>query len=165
MVGNSSVVSPAFGLTLLAMYLRVQVDPAFHPEDSMTAEGLRIFQMGQTQCFDAMAKAVVEKRITRASAFHVEPLQLLADQYVLMSYATLKLKGPVFMGTGAKDEAAVPAAQLRLRNDACAAGSVIQHHIYPELDHQGTVNGSLMDSTPFVKKAFAGETITGNCNS
>jgi pimeloyl-ACP methyl ester carboxylesterase len=164
MVSNSNVVSPAFGLTLLAMYLRVQVDPTFRPEDNMTLEGLRIFQMGRTGCFDAMAKAVVEKHITRANAFHVEPLQLLADQYVLMSYATLKLKGPVFMGTGSKDEAALPAAQLRLRNDACAAGSVIEHHVYPNLDHQGTVNGSLEDSTPFVKKAFAGETIAGNCN-
>ena len=42
-------------------------------------------------------------------------------------------------------------------------GSVIQHKVYPDLDHSATVNGSLADSTPFVKKAFAGEAIAGNC--
>jgi acetyl esterase/lipase len=163
MVRDTGKVSPAFGLTLLAMYLRSMVDPEFHPEEGMTPDGLAIFQMGKTGCFDAMAKAVVEKRITRANAFKENPLQLLARQYVLMSYATLKLKGPVFMGIGGKDEAAVPEAQLRLRKNACAAGSVIEHHLYPELDHPGAVNGSLADSTPFVRKAFAGEKIAGNC--
>ena len=34
---------------------------------------------------------------------------------------------------------------------------------YPDFDHSATVNGSLPDSTPFVKRAFAGETIEGNC--
>ena len=56
-----------------------------------------------------------------------------------------------------------PEGQERLFKDACAAGSVIEHHVYPALDHSGTVNGSLKDSTPFVKKAFAGEAIAGNC--
>jgi hypothetical protein len=32
-----------------------------------------------------------------------------------------------------------------------------------DFDHSATVNGSLPDSTPFVKRAFAGETIEGNC--
>ena len=40
---------------------------------------------------------------------------------------------------------------------------MIQHKVYPDLDHSATVNGSLADSTPFVKKAFAGEAIAGNC--
>jgi hypothetical protein len=56
-----------------------------------------------------------------------------------------------------------PTGQDRLFKDACAAGAVIERHVYPALDHSGTVNGSLKDSTPFVKKAFAGEAIAGNC--
>ena len=78
-----------------------------------------------------------------------------------MAYETLKVKGPVFMGTGGKDHDVPPAGQERLFTDACAAGSVIEHHVYPTLDHSGMVNGSLKDSTPFVKKAFAGEAIFG----
>ena len=67
------------------------------------------------------------------------------------------------MGTGGKDEDVPPAGQKRLFADACTAGSVIEQHIYPTLDHSGVVNGSLKDSTPFVKEAFAGEAIAGNC--
>jgi hypothetical protein len=67
------------------------------------------------------------------------------------------------MGTGGMDADVPPPGQTRLFNDACKAGSVIERHVYDKLDHSGTVNGSLADSTPFVKKAFAGEAIAGNC--
>jgi hypothetical protein len=87
----------------------------------------------------------------------------VAQHFPLMAYETLKVKGPVFMGTGGKDHDVPPAGQKRLVKDACAAGSVIEHHVYPDLDHSGVVNGSLVNSTPFVKKAFAGEAIAGNC--
>jgi hypothetical protein len=80
-----------------------------------------------------------------------------------MAYANLTPKGPVFMGTGGKDHDVPPPGQQRLFEDACKAGAVIEHHVYADLDHSGTVNGSLKDSTPFVKKAFAGEPIAGNC--
>ena len=87
----------------------------------------------------------------------------MAKFFPLMAYSSLKVKGPVFMGTGGKDADVPPAGQERLFKDACAAGSVIEHKVYPDLDHSGTVNGSLADSTPFVKRAFAGEALTGNC--
>jgi hypothetical protein len=56
-----------------------------------------------------------------------------------------------------------PQMQLNLGADACAKGSVIEQHLYPPLDHSGTVNGSTGDSVVFVRKAFAGEKIAGNC--
>jgi hypothetical protein len=98
-----------------------------------------------------------------ANAFVKDPTPAIAKYFPLMAYSTLKLKGPVFMGTGGKDADVPPPGQDRLFNDACAVGTVIERHVYPTLDHSGTVNGSLADSTPFVKKAFAGEPIPGNC--
>jgi hypothetical protein len=50
-----------------------------------------------------------------------------------------------------------------LAKDSCTAGTRIEWRFYPDFDHSATVNGSLPDSTPFVKRAFAGETIEGNC--
>ena len=82
-----------------------------------------------------------------------------------MGYAALKVKGPGFVGEGGKDKEVPPPGQERLFTDACKAGSVIEHKVYADLDHSGTVNGSLADSTPFVKKAFAGEAIAGNCKA
>jgi hypothetical protein len=49
--------------------------------------------------------------------------------------------------------------------DACRAGSTIEIHYYAGKDHGGTVNASLVDSLPFVKKTLAGEPVTGNCAS
>ena len=66
---------------------------------------------------------------------------------------------------GGKDRDVVPGMQESLVKDACKAGAKIEWHLYPELDHSGTVNGSRNDSTPFVKKAFAGEKIAGNCKA
>jgi hypothetical protein len=51
------------------------------------------------------------------------------------------------------------------RNDACKAGTVIEEHYYPDLDHFGTVNGSVPDLSIFVRKAFAGDKIEGNCGT
>jgi len=55
--------------------------------------------------------------------------------------------------------------QLQLGADACAKGSTIEQHLYLELDHFGTLNGSTSDSLQFVQKALAGEKIAGNCGA
>jgi hypothetical protein len=81
----------------------------------------------------------------------------------LMAYPTLKTAISIFMGTGGKDLDVPPPGQERLVKDSCAAGTRIEWRFYPDFDHSATVNGSLPDSTPFVKRAFAGEMIEGNC--
>jgi hypothetical protein len=57
-----------------------------------------------------------------------------------------------------------PAAQLALVHDACAQGSVVEAHLYAGLNHSKTVNASLMDSVPFVRKIMAGEPINAFCD-
>ena len=42
---------------------------------------------------------------------------------------------------------------------------VARANYYPDKDHSGTVNASLVDSVPFVKKLFAGQRIESNCSS
>jgi hypothetical protein len=46
---------------------------------------------------------------------------------------------------------------------ACRAGSIVETRYYPGQDHGGAVNGSLVDSVPFVKKLLARARVTGNC--
>jgi hypothetical protein len=50
-----------------------------------------------------------------------------------------------------------------LAKEAYTAGTRIESRFCPDFDHSATVNGSLPDSTPFVKRAFNSETIEGNC--
>jgi hypothetical protein len=63
--------------------------------------------------------------------------------------------------SGLADTAAFPEGQYNVVMAACHAGPRIEAHYYPGQDHSGTVNASLVDSIPFVKKILAGESIEG----
>ena len=66
-------------------------------------------------------------------------------------------------GIGGKDVDVPTAMQQALVSDACKAGSPIQAHVYPEMDHSGTVNASLKDSLPFVRNLLAGKPVASTC--
>lgn len=160
---DPNAVSGVLAYSMYIMYLGEQADPLFKIADYASVPGRDFFESTRTQCLmDTWTKIETEK-MTQAKLFTADPSSATAKFFPLMMYSTLKLKGPVFMGTGGQDKDVPPPGQTRLFNDACKAGTVIEHHVYDKLDHSGTVNGSLADSTPFVKKAFAGEAITGNC--
>ena len=82
-----------------------------------------------------------------------------------IEYGHLFYWAPVFMGAGAADKDVNPALQMKLAKAACAAGSRVEAHLYEGLDHSATVNGSLKDSLPFVRKALAGEPIAARCDA
>ena len=147
------------------MYLAEQADPTFKIADYVTDKAKPVIETTRTQCLMAAWNQIEKEGLNQANSFVNDPTPALVKYYPLMAYSTLKVKGPVFMGTGGKDKDVPPPGQERLFTDACKAGSVIEHKVYADLDHSGTVNGSLADSTPFVKKAFAGEAISGNCKT
>jgi hypothetical protein len=63
------------------------------------------------------------------------------------------------------DTTVFPEAQYNFVVAACYVVFTIEAHYYPGQGHGGTVNASLVDSVPFVKKAFASQSIAGNCSS
>ncbi|MDZ4760936.1 MAG: alpha/beta fold hydrolase [Alphaproteobacteria bacterium] len=160
---DPDAVSGVFAYSLLILYLNRQVDPAFRFEDYLNEAAMPTMQLATTACLGPMWQSVEDNKLSFNTTFKQDPTPVTLKNYGLMGYETLKVKGPVFMGTGGKDGDVPPEGQTRLAKDACAAGAVIEHRIYPDLDHSGTVNGSLADSTPFVAKAFAGERVEGNC--
>jgi pimeloyl-ACP methyl ester carboxylesterase len=160
---DPNAVEGVLSYTLYILHLAKQADPGFDIEGILTDAAKPVFDLTRTSCLGAVWDAVEQNRLSQALAFTRDPMPEVAPHFSLMAYDTLKVKGPVFMGTGGKDHDVPPAGQERLFNDACAAGSVIERRVYPGFDHSGTVNGSLPDSTPFVQKAFAGEAIEGNC--
>lgn len=156
-------VQPTFGYTLLMLYLVSQTEPGFRFGDYLTEAGMRTIGVGASQCIGKVFESTVAEQLSFNSAFRADPSPLLTRVYGLMSYPTVEIDHPVFMGTGGKDRDVPPPMQEALVRDACAAGSRIEWRLYPELDHSGAVNGSRPDSTPFVRRAFAGEPIAGNC--
>lgn len=156
-------VDPTFGYTLLILTLVEQTDPSFKIDDYVTDKAMTTVRMGYSSCISDIFKSVVDNGLTFNNSFKKDPLAKVSRAYELMGYATLKPKAPVFMGTGGKDRDVPPGMQQSLVNDACRAGARIEHHLYPDLDHSGTVNGSRADSTPFVKAVFEGRPIAGDC--
>ncbi|MDP3737852.1 MAG: alpha/beta fold hydrolase [Hyphomonadaceae bacterium] len=156
-------VEGVFAYTLYILYLVKQADPSFDTDTLFTEAAKPTMDLARTACLTEVWESIEATKLSQATAFTRDPTPEVSKYFGLMAYDTLKIKGPVFMGTGGKDHDVPPEGQERLFKDACAAGSVIERHVYAKLDHSGTVNGSLVDSTPFVKKAFAGEAIAGNC--
>jgi hypothetical protein len=149
-----------FYLTLTAQQTR----PEIKGSDVFTDKALPLFETAQGQCVGPLFQAVIKAGLTRREALKpVGVTRVFGPLLPTLGYATLKLKGPVFMGAGAEDKDVNPRQQLALARSACDAGTVVEAHLYAGLDHSGTVNGSLKDSLPFVRKALAGEPITLRC--
>ena len=148
---------------LLILYTIAQTDPSFAIADYVNDKAAATTQLAKTACLGAIEKQVIAEGLTFKNSFKKDPTKPLIATAALMAYPTLKTAIPIFMGTGGKDLDVPPPGQERLARDACAAGTRIEWRFYPDFDHSATVNGSLPDSTPFVNRAFAGETIEGNC--
>ena len=86
---------------------------------------------------------------------------LAALPYGEIPDANFKL--PIFTGTGLADSEVLPADQYLFLKAACTAGAPVQFHYYPGLTHNGTVNGSFIDSLPFAQALIAGEKPSSNC--
>jgi pimeloyl-ACP methyl ester carboxylesterase len=160
---DPTAVEGVFAYTLMILFTVKQAEPSFDLNAYLTDAAAPTMEAARTSCIDEVWQSVLDTRLSQATAFRQDPTAAVARFYPLMAYSQLKVKGPVFMGTGGRDHDVPPEGQERLFVDACKAGAVIQRHVYPQLDHSGTVNGSLRESTPFVRRLFAGESITGNC--
>lgn len=158
-------VDPTLGYNFLLMSLLEQSEPGFDVRDYVTDAALPVVIGTAKTCYGQVARQIMDAGLTYNRSYRKDPAPVMGKAYDLMGYPTLKIRAPVFMGTGGKDHDVPPAMQLQLGSDACKAGSVIEQHVYPDLDHSGTVNGSTKESQVFVRKAFAGERLEGNCNA
>lgn len=146
--------------TLLAAQ---QYDPSIDPKDHYTDKALPLFEQARTSCLASLTSDVLALGLTPAQARKDNDGAKLKPWSAQVSYPTLKLAQPIFIGTGAEDKTPAAQTQLQLMKDACKAGSVVEGHLYKGLGHSETVNASLKDSIPFAKKVIAGQTITPIC--
>lgn len=158
-------VVPTFAYNLLRISTAALLDPSFVPTDYVDDRAIPAFELSQRACLHAIEQTIVADGLTFDSSFKRSPKAALDAINREAAYPTLQSDIPIFVGTGGKDRDVFVPGQVALVNNACEAGDRIEWHFYPELDHSGTVNGSLPDSTQFVARAFAGEHIDGNCKS
>ena len=138
--------------------------PNLNPAEVFTPTALPLVEQARTSCVYPLEADVSQLELTDAETLVPGGLdEALTPIVQRITYPTLKFKIPVFTGTGEEDIDVPTASQLALIADTCAAGSVVEAHVYPGQDHNGTVNTSLVDSIPFVKKVLAGQPITSTC--
>lgn len=129
----------------------------------MTARALPVFELARTSCVGPLFWDVLGARLNQANALTPAYLDAFAKVLPAMQFTTFKLRQPLFVGTGEQDHDVPPAEQLALVRQACTAGSTVEAHLYAGLSHSATVNASLKDSLPFVRKVLAGDPITSIC--
>lgn len=155
------------GMLGYMMYLLLsaqQLDPSLNADDVLTPLARPLLERARIRCVYEMMSDATLMHLTLENAFKPGMLQkALAPLGSTLLYPTLKFAMPVFIGTGDRDTEVPPQQQLLLATDACAAGSAVEYHVYSGEDHSTTVNLSLQDSVPFVRKVFAGERIAPRC--
>lgn len=140
-----------------------QIDPKYDPAAVLTDRAMPLFERAADTCVIDMFGAVVEAGLTRANTFKTDFWRHYAPMLTHAGYPTLNIRTPVFIGSGAEDVDTPASMQKALVDAACAAGSTIEAHVYPGLDHSGTVNRSFADSRLFARRVMAGEAIAATC--
>ena len=142
-----------------------QIDPRYDPAAVLTERAMPLYQRAADTCVVDMFNAVVAAGLTRANSFKTDFWHHYAPMLAYADYPTLHIATPVFIGTGAEDVDTPAAMQKTVVDGACAAGSTIEWHVYPGLDHSGTVNRSFTDSRLFAQQVMAGKPVAGTCSS
>ncbi|MDR2166148.1 MAG: lipase family protein [Zoogloeaceae bacterium] len=136
-------------------------DPTYKVSDVYTDLALPLVDQARVACLATLTGDVAGLGLTRATAFKSGASQSSAGDDVNRAFHTLKFAAPLFIGAGKEDSLA--AVDIALAKDACAAGTTVEIHVYPDRDHSGAVNESLRHSIPFAKKLLAGKPIVPVC--
>lgn len=138
-------------------------DSSFKPETVFTDKAMPAYQAAADLCVHPLTDKARTEGLNFSNALKPGYQQALAPALTAMTYPTMKLKQPLFVGTGEVDQDVPPPLQLGLVKAACAAGTVVQAHIYKGLNHDQTVNASLPDSEAFTKAVMSDQPLTPQC--
>jgi pimeloyl-ACP methyl ester carboxylesterase len=156
-------VDPTLAYLLYIGLTLQQTDKSLNASDMFSAQALPVFELARIACIAGFESSVSSASLTPATTALPGFRKAGAAALPAFTYPTLKLTQPIFIGTGADDKDVSPEDQLSLVKDACEAGTLVEAHLYSGLAHGETVNASLKDSLPFVRKVMAGEAIAPIC--
>lgn len=159
-------VNPTLSYQMYLVHTARLYDPSFKATEVFSERALPAYAKAKSLCVAPLWKEAEEAGLTNANA--LVPGGLAKAAQILeksRQYPTVKLTQPLFMGTGEKDMDVPADQQAGLARDACKAGTLVAQHVYPGRDHNGTVNASLVDSIPFVRKLVAGQPVASTCGA
>ncbi|WP_198379027.1 alpha/beta fold hydrolase [Burkholderia ubonensis] len=163
MVEHTNEVKHVLAYFLMAMNTAPLINPKIVPEDYVSEKAIPAFRIAQTQCVAEIEHRIFVDHLTGANSFKKDVSPVVQALMQVRRYARLDTTIPIFWGIGGKDIDSPTEGQFELVRKACEVGDPVEWHLYPSFDHSATVIGSLPDSTVFVRNAFAGKPIVGNC--
>lgn len=125
-------------------------NPQLKAEDYFQDKALPLLARANELCIIPLTEEVMKQKLTVENSLKPGIQELLATAQGSLQYPTLSINHPVFIGIGEADINVPTAMQKQFAADVKAAGTQAEIHLYPGLDHSGTVNPSLRDSVPFV---------------
>ncbi|GBR58008.1 hypothetical protein AA18889_1433 [Acetobacter senegalensis DSM 18889] len=138
-------------------------DTGFKPESVFTAKAMPAYRAAANLCVYELTDKVKEDGLNFSNSLKPDFAKNLAPALQAMQYPTMHLAQPLFIGTGELDKDVPPPLQYGLVKAACAAGTVVQAHVYKGLNHDQTVNASLPDSASFTQAVMNGQAVTPQC--
>ncbi len=157
-LASATLVYPLY-IGLLAQ----QVDPALKASDMFSDAALPFFELTRRSCVWHLILEVLAARMTRAEGVKPGYSKALDDVMPLLEYPSLKLPRPLFLGIGEEDKDAPARLQLELATQACAAGTIVEAHLYAGMPHYAAVNRSLADAIRFGDRVLGGEAVSPVC--
>lgn len=161
---DGSRIDPTIAYTYYLALTLQQMRPDIAASDFYTERAMPLLESARSMCIRPLVQAVIDEGLTPDNAVKAgKQAEIFGPFLPHFVYPTLKLPMPTFMGAGAADMDVAPSGQMQLAREACDAGTVVEAHLYKGLDHSGTVNASLEDSLPFVRKVLDGQPIAPRC--
>jgi pimeloyl-ACP methyl ester carboxylesterase len=163
-IGKDDHVDQTVAYNLYLALVMQQRDPTLAANHVLMTRVLPLLDLARASCVGALFYDVTSAGLNRANTLKPPDYR---DEYAKilpgMEYLTMRLTAPVFIGIGENDRDVPAVRQLSLVKAACAAGTVVEAHVYRGLSHVQSVEASLTDAIPFVRKVLADEPITSIC--
>ncbi len=158
---KDDVVDPTIAYGFFSIYSAQLHDPSVDPKAVFSDLALPLVEQARSTCLFALEGDVTWLGLTRNNSSRPGGAAVTNAWFAkAVTYPTLRLAQPLFVGGGEIDGSTTADSQVAIARAAADQGSIVEAHIYAGLDHSGAVNASLRDSLPFVRRVLAGEKIT-----
>lgn len=130
-------------------------DPSIDTGEAILPAAGPLLEAASRSCALPLLMQVKAQGLTQDKAVTPAFFTLFRSSLAAMSYPPLRLDRPLFVGIGEADIDTPPAGQIEIADRARAAGSTVETHLCPGLDHSGVVNPSFRDSSAFARGLLA----------
>lgn len=146
---------PAVAYLLYLAASASEADPALKADGAVLPAAQPALAAAADLCALPLLQRVRSEGLNQDEAIGSLFFERFAAALAAVQYPGLSLAQPLFVGIGEADIDTPAAGQLQIAEMARAAGTDVETHVYPGLDHSTAVNPSFRDSSAFAKRLLS----------